>query len=90
MDCLGNFRSITLCARGKHHPNSSRIASNHRNQAAEEEGVGMDVEWTMLFDQINVQAGRWKGDLSVNVYSSSSVKAFRSLSLNISHTHVHF
>lgn len=50
----------------------------------------MDVEWTTLFDQINVQAGRWKGDLSMNMYSSSSVKAFRSLSLNISHTHVHF
>lgn len=82
---------MTPGVRGKYHPDSKSIASNHKSQEGEEEGIGVDVDWAMLFVQINMQAGRFqKGGFSMNVYSLSSVKAFWSLSLNISHSHVHF
>lgn len=73
--------NITLTARG--------IASNHKSQVAEEEGIGMDVGWTTLFVQINML---WKMErrFSMNVNSPSSVKAFCSFGLSISHRHVDF
>lgn len=44
--CLGNFRSITPCAREKYLPDNKGIASNCKTQVVEEEGVGIDMEWT--------------------------------------------
>lgn len=60
-----------MCQR-KIPPWQQEYCQQSQTQVAEEEGMGVDVEWPMPVVQVNLQAGRFgKGDLSMTVFSIS-------------------
>lgn len=77
-----------MCQR-KIPPWQQEYCQQSQTQVAEEEGMGVDVEWPMSLFRLTCRLEDLR-DLSMNVYSPSPVKAFCSPSLSISHSHVHF